>query len=202
MELRRRLPLLALSVGLFSTSALADAPNEDESPPTVTITSPADQATFTGAPAMVTVTVTAEDPDTGVDEVALSLDGADEPTKSTAPYSWELELAEGMHEISVTATNGHGYRSAATIIHVVVFPDGGGSSGGAESSGGGSDSEGSAGSAGGSAGGSTATAGDEGGGDDDDKGGCSTGRPRGLLGSGIAFTVAFVAGIALRRRDR
>jgi len=65
----------------------------------VAITSPTDQTMFTGAPALVTVTVEAVDPDSGVDEVTINVDGIGEIAKSSPPYTWEIELGEGMHTL-------------------------------------------------------------------------------------------------------
>ncbi|HWB78374.1 MAG TPA: Ig-like domain-containing protein [Nannocystaceae bacterium] len=182
----RSLMLPAIAVALFSTTARADMPNEDESPPTVSFVSPTDQQMFTGTSAMVTIEVSAVDEDSGVSRVVVSVDGVDQPEITQAPYVIEsVTLPAGMHEISAIASNGDGYPSQAVTIHVVVFPGDDESSGGSEESS------------------TTAELNGDAGVDNnnDDKGGCTVGRERSLMGSGIAFALAVFAGLRLRRRE-
>jgi len=168
----------------FTTAALtsnvgrADMPNEDESPPEVSITSPTDQQMFEGAPAVVTIEISAQDPDSGVGRVLVSIDGVEQEPLTAAPWTLaDVELAEGMHEIVARAENNDGYGADSATIHVVVFPKSGD-------------------------GDTDATADEDDTIDDDDeKSGCSVGRERNLMGSGLAFALAVFAGLRLRRRE-
>jgi hypothetical protein len=179
-----------LLTALLSPAARADVPNEDTSPPTVEITTPDDQAMFEGAPARITVHVEADDPDSGVSIVRLSIDGVEVDPITVPPFEWQdVELGEGMHEIVATAANGDGYQAESAPIHVVVFPASEDSSGSGDSGGVLSDDG--------------AGTGDDGAGNDESesKGCAAGGRPRDLAGAGIAFAFAIVAGARLRRRD-
>lgn len=181
--------LSVFALALFSTTAHADMPNEDTSPPTVSFVSPTDQQVFNGTTATVEIQVSAVDEDSGVSRVVVSIDGVDQTPLTDSPYVWsDVTLAAGMHEISAIAANGDGYESEAVTIHVVVFPGDDEGSGGSDTA----NEESST---------TQELNGDSGVDDNDDKGGCTVGRERSLMGSGIAFALAIFAGVRLRRRE-
>jgi hypothetical protein len=94
------------------------APNQ---PPTVTITSPADGAQFT-APADITVTAEASDPDGSVDRVEFFRNGALAGTDTTAPYSLtHTDLPEGGYLLLARAFDDQGL-SADDTVSVTVNP--------------------------------------------------------------------------------
>jgi PKD repeat protein len=75
-----------------------------DSPPTVTITNPADGATVSST---FLVTANASD-DNGVTQVEFFLDGASLGVDSTSPYTWNWDTttsSEGSHTIIATATD-------------------------------------------------------------------------------------------------
>lgn len=79
----------------------------DETPPSVSITSPADGATFMtgGQPTVsVPVTVNASD-DIAVKEVSLIINGSAVPnsTDTSAPYEWNLDMPPGVWTIEAVA---------------------------------------------------------------------------------------------------
>lgn len=179
------LMLLAFTtIALTTTVARADMPNEDESPPEVSITSPTDQQMFEGAPAKITIAVAADDPDSGVGRVVVSIDGVEQEPLTAAPWTLaDVELAEGMHEIVAHAENNDGYGADSATIHVVVFPASGDDGDDADPPVDEDDTN------------------DDDDDDGDEKSGCSVGRERNLMGSGIAFALAVFAGLRLRRRE-
>jgi hypothetical protein len=79
-------------------------PNEDTTPPTVSITSPTDQQVFQGAPATIAIDVSAVDPGSGVARVVVSIDGVAQPPITQEPYELsEVVLEAGMHDIVANA---------------------------------------------------------------------------------------------------
>ncbi len=71
----------------------------------------------------VTVSATAGD-DLAVDTVELRVDGELIDTKQEPPYDFQLTLAAGQHGITVSATDGAGLASAATItVHAAQSTD-------------------------------------------------------------------------------
>ncbi len=97
---------VATMLALFGPSAPA-------TPPTVSITSPADGATVQGGFA-VAATVT----DTlAVAKAELRIDGALVGTSTTAPFTWttSAQLAVGSHTVDVTGYNDGGLTADATI---------------------------------------------------------------------------------------
>jgi hypothetical protein len=185
---------LAITAG-WARPAAADSPNDDVTPPEVSITAPADQETFDGAPAMVTISVAATDPDipnewnSGVESVTVTIDGEALAADDSAPYEWaDVELAEGMHELVATAIDGSGNQASSTPIHVAVFPADG------ETGGDGTGSEGGDGNGDG-----------DGGGDGEASSkGCSVSpvQRRNAFGSVIAFAFAVFSASMLRRRRK
>jgi peptidoglycan/xylan/chitin deacetylase (PgdA/CDA1 family)/archaellum component FlaF (FlaF/FlaG flagellin family) len=88
----------------------------DTTKPTVTITSPANNATITGN---ITVNVAATD-NVGVVRVRFLVDGSSAATDTSAPYSASGSLARGTHTIVAEATDAAGnvQRSAAITVQI------------------------------------------------------------------------------------
>jgi glucose/arabinose dehydrogenase/plastocyanin len=88
-------------------------------PPTVSITSPANGASFT-APAVVPISANASDPDGSVTNVAF-LDGTSllGQTNQT-PYTVTATLAAGVHPLTAVATDNLGLSATSTVVSVIV----------------------------------------------------------------------------------
>jgi hypothetical protein len=87
----------------------------DNTPPAVTITSPANGSTVSGT---VMVGVTASD-NTTVSSVSLHLDGSSISTLSTAPYNfnWDASTAaDGTHTLTATARDAAGNATSFSIL--------------------------------------------------------------------------------------
>ncbi|HET7176803.1 MAG TPA: Ig-like domain-containing protein [Gammaproteobacteria bacterium] len=93
----------------------------DTSPPTVSITAPANGATVSGS---VAVSASASDADGSITGVQFRLDGADLGAKQTAsPYSitWDTSTAtNGSHTLTAVATDSGGNSSTAGAVTVTV----------------------------------------------------------------------------------
>jgi hypothetical protein len=99
-----------------NASAAVTVNNADTTPPTVSITSPANGATVSGTTA---VKATASD-SAGVASVAFSVDGTVKSTATTAPYSYSwvtTDVANGSHTVTATAkdTGGNTASSSVTV---------------------------------------------------------------------------------------
>ncbi|HEY6226422.1 MAG TPA: Ig-like domain-containing protein, partial [Verrucomicrobiae bacterium] len=94
--------------------------NPDVSTATISITSPADQATAaTGS--NVPITVNAADPNGGIRKVTYTVDGTVIGETTTAPYSFTWTNAPaGRHTIVATLLDRFGYSIASTPITVAV----------------------------------------------------------------------------------
>jgi hypothetical protein len=95
-------------------------PSPDNTPPTVSITSPASGATVSGT---ITITATASD-NRGVAGVQFQLDGANGGGEdTTAPYSnpWDTTAwSNGSHAITAVARDGAGNRTTSDPVTVTV----------------------------------------------------------------------------------
>ena len=95
-------------------------PNPDNSPPTVSITSPASGAIVSGT---ITVTATASD-DRGVSGVQFQLDGGNGGAEDTAaPYSisWDTTTASGgTHTLTAVARDAAGNQTTSAPVTVTV----------------------------------------------------------------------------------
>lgn len=105
---------------LASTCGPPNGAPPDTTPPTVAITSPADQATFTPAPANVTITIDANDVGWGLQEVALLIDGNQIATDPSAPYEFEAEFPEGVYELVAVARDYAGLETASAAVNIGV----------------------------------------------------------------------------------
>src|SRR5262249_38148605 len=88
-------------------------------PPTVTITSPTNGASFT-APAIVPITATASDSDGIVSNVfffdgTTPLGGTNNP-----PYTVTATLATGTHPLTAVATDNDGLSATSSVVNVSV----------------------------------------------------------------------------------
>jgi thermitase len=102
------------SVGVNVTAP--PAPPADTTAPTVQITSPANGALVGGSP-NVPVSVSAQD-NVGVVQVSVYIDGVQQYTGSTAPYSfnWNIKkVTYGTHTISATAWDAAGNHTSTSI---------------------------------------------------------------------------------------
>jgi hypothetical protein len=91
----------------------------DTTPPTVSLTAPADGATVSGT---VSVTADASD-DVGVTGVSIKVDGAPIPTSPTAPYTASLDttaLANGGHTLTAVASDAAGHVTTSAPVAVTV----------------------------------------------------------------------------------
>jgi len=91
----------------------------DSTPPTVSLTAPSNGATVSGT---VTVTATASD-NVGVANVKFYLDGTQQQTDATSPYSWSWNTASapnGSHTLTAEATDNSGNTATSTAIGVTV----------------------------------------------------------------------------------
>ncbi len=94
-------------------------------PPVVALTSPADGARFTVAPATITLEATASDPDGSVARVEFLRDGAVVGTVTTPPYRWVLNgVPEGQYAFTARAVDNQGANatSATARVEVVDVP--------------------------------------------------------------------------------
>ena len=94
-------------------------PLADTAPPSVAISSPANNATVSGS---VSINVTATD-NVGVAKVDFLIDGASKSTSTTSPYSysWDAKAASnGAHVLSATACDAAGNCSTSANVSVNV----------------------------------------------------------------------------------
>ena len=89
-------------------------------PPTVSVTSPTEGASFT-APATVAVTASAADDDGSVASVTFYADGAPIGTDSASPFSvsWS-NVAAGSYTLTAVATDNEGATTTSGAVHVTV----------------------------------------------------------------------------------
>jgi chitodextrinase len=99
-------PLDGAGTWVMQTVAFKSAP-QDTTPPNVAVTAPAAGAALTGT---VTVTVTANDPDSGLQAIQLLVDGAAVgPISGISPASFSLNTAlfsNGAHTLGASGLNG------------------------------------------------------------------------------------------------
>jgi len=117
--------LRTLAVGFEELAAKAAAPPPPPPPPpanvppTVAITGPANNATFTKK-ASITTTATAGDADGTVARVEFLRNGSLVATDTTSPYSWTWSSATpGTHTITARAVDNAGASASATVTITV-----------------------------------------------------------------------------------
>jgi hypothetical protein len=108
------------NLGLSSTSSVVNVTvSGGNTPPTVTITSPTNGASFT-APANVPITANANDPDGSVTNVAFFDGGTLLGETKTAPYTVTASLVTGSHALTAVATDNLGLSSTSSVVNVTV----------------------------------------------------------------------------------
>lgn len=97
---------IVLALGLWSTSALADALPPDETPPEVTITSPKAGAEIPADAAKITVECDIVEEESGVMKAVLKVDGKEVATLEDEPWTFrDVVLEPGEHTLVVNASN-------------------------------------------------------------------------------------------------
>ena len=110
------------NAGAITTSAAVSitVTSATNTPPTVSLTSPAAGASFTAGSA-VTVTATAADTDGSVAQVAFYVDGSLAATSTAAPYSASLTgLTAGTHSLTAVATDNAGATTTSAAVSITV----------------------------------------------------------------------------------
>jgi hypothetical protein len=114
--------------GAYTLTATITYGSSDTTPPTVSITNPANGATVSGT---VTITATASD-NVGVTDVQCRIDSGSWTSDSTSPYSWSWDTTQetdGSHTITCRAYDAAG-NYADDSVTVTVSNGGGGDDGG------------------------------------------------------------------------
>jgi beta-glucanase (GH16 family) len=93
-------------------------------PPTVSLTSPTNNTTYTEPVALINITATANDADGTISKVEFYNGTTLLATKTSAPYSLDLtNVAAGNYFISAKATDNDGLFTLSSIVKVIVNPD-------------------------------------------------------------------------------
>jgi hypothetical protein len=112
---------VVVTVGGVASNGVSFTVQKDTTPPVVTITSPANNATVSGT---ITVTATATDPDSTVSFVQFQVDGANVGAQlTTAPYSLSLDtttLSSAAHSLTAVAQDPAGNQGASAAINITV----------------------------------------------------------------------------------
>ncbi len=106
----------------IQVSIAAPPPPADTTPPTVSITSPANGATVSGS---VSIAASASDAGSGVARVVFKVDGTTIATDTASPYSavWNATgAAPGAHTIQAIATDGSGNSTTSSIQVSIAAP--------------------------------------------------------------------------------
>jgi len=107
----------------------ADQFTTGNNPPTVSITSPANGATFT-APANITINATASDSDGTVSQVAFYQGATLLGTDTSSPYSFAWNsVGAGSYVLTARATDNGGAVSTSAVVNITVNPPGSGGTG-------------------------------------------------------------------------
>jgi 1,4-alpha-glucan branching enzyme len=107
--------MLFISASMAFTFGGSPDPPPDTTPPTVSITSPANGATVSGT---ITISVSASDADSGMNYVDLYINGSYVSRKSSTPYSWSWNtttVANGSRTIQATAVDKAGNSRSVQI---------------------------------------------------------------------------------------
>lgn len=101
-----RTPCIVLAVGLWSTSALADAPPPDDTPPEVTIKSPKAGAEIPADAAKISVECDIVEEESDIMKAVLTVDGKEVATLEQEPWTFrDVALEPGEHTLVVSASN-------------------------------------------------------------------------------------------------
>ncbi len=117
-------PATSSDIGAYEHFGSVPPPASDTTKPTVSITTPANNATVSG---VVTATASASD-NVGITKVDFSLDGASTPamTDTASPYNYSFDsktLGNGSHTITAKAYDAAGNSTSSTITVTVNNPD-------------------------------------------------------------------------------
>jgi len=112
-----RFTALSSAAGFSYTRSTPPAANV---PPTVTIASPTNGASFTSSPANVPITANANDPDGSVTNVAFFDGGTFLGGTNNTPYTVTASLATGGHALTAVATDNLGLSTTSTVVNVTV----------------------------------------------------------------------------------
>jgi len=104
-----------------STSAPIHVNILANTPPTVTLTAPIDNSTFT-SPALVTIDANAADPDGAVQQVAFFANGVPIGTDAVSPFSLTWAPALGTYTLTAVATDNQGATTTSAAVHVTIDP--------------------------------------------------------------------------------
>jgi glucose/arabinose dehydrogenase len=100
-------------------SYIRSTPSAANVPPTVTIDSPTNNASFT-APAVVPIIATANDSDGSVTNVAFFDGSTFLGGTNNTPYTVTASLAAGPHALTAVATDNLGLSTTSTVVNVTV----------------------------------------------------------------------------------
>jgi len=103
----------------FSMTGTVTVQAVANNPPTVQITSPTNNASFT-APANVTISADADDADGSVAQVEFFDGAVSLGTDAIAPYEVTAELGVGSHQLTAVATDDDGDSTTSTSVTITV----------------------------------------------------------------------------------
>ncbi|MDQ3704589.1 MAG: Ig-like domain-containing protein, partial [Chloroflexota bacterium] len=110
-----------------SSNEVNATPNNNNTAPTVSITSPTNNATFT-APATINIEATASDADGTVSKVEFFQGTTKLGEDTTAPYNYSWNnVAAGSYSLTAKATDNLGATSTSSAVNITVNSSGGGS---------------------------------------------------------------------------
>ncbi|MEK7675014.1 MAG: Ig-like domain-containing protein [Verrucomicrobiota bacterium] len=119
-------PEFPVVLDYFFNTATPIVPEDSNMPPSISLGSPANNATFT-APANITITAIAADSDGTISKVEFFAGGALIGTATTSPYSFNWNnVPLGNYLLTAKATDDDGASRNAQPVSVVVNPSAGG----------------------------------------------------------------------------
>jgi chitinase len=89
-------------------------------PPTVSISSPANGATFPTVGQVIAITASASDSDGSVTKVEFLVDGTKVGEDTSSPYSFSWTSTQGFHSLTATATDNSGNTTTSAGISITV----------------------------------------------------------------------------------